>query len=301
MGIYAVESIFVYVVIPYCLYCMYLIKYPITKDCSYCETDNMFRKCNEGTGKMGKWCENFLNAGDIGKKLLEHNVSLLTNSYRLIFYQKYFIRKYFIPTLKDLAVEFAKLLELPGGFEQMLNAIDFSCDIPKVGDPCKTIKNALNKILSTITTKISEAFSSAVQKIKDEIVEPLMGIFDNMEEVLLSLFNSLTSVFTIIIDSLSEITKPLTDIASNVGKAILPNNVLNIIYAIIGLFAVGIMLQILIFIFGLIFMNSVPLGGLLGGFKMYFYTLLYIINTIYNLFDIDIRESPIIIILENIF
>lgn len=297
MGLVAIETVVIYLVIPYMIYLIYLYNYPITKKCSFCEKDSLFHRCLPNTGRQGKFCYDFTTSDDYLKRIVNKHMEITINTLKFATYSHRFFLMNILPTSRDLLLKYLDLINIVGPVLDLLQAIGFKCVIFGV-DPCSIIANGLNKVMSTIFKACSKALDGAVDQVKKEVLKPLSNAFEKIFKSLEDVFGLVSKAFDAILGFIGQITKPLFNILGDIASLSSPSSLRNIIFAVIGIFAVGIIIQILLLLLGLMFMYSVPAGGLLGSFKIFIYSTLYLINQIYLLFDIDIRESPIVVLLE---
>lgn len=297
MGIKTIETLFVYLFVPYCLYLVYRYKYPEIRDCSFCETDSWFHRCKPMTGKTSKFCYNFTNADSYLKELFYKIAELSKNILQFIFYNIIFMKDNLGTFATDIISELSSLTDF--GITAALSKLDFSCKVGKV-DPCKRIKNSLNEAMDGISEAIRVAWRKLFNTIKNNVVQPIIKILDTVKDSIFELFDVVTEVFSDLTGLLGKIIDPLSEILIDVVEMIKPRSLRYLIYSLLGVIVVGTLLPIVLGVLLSSFSVSIPLGGLIGFFKFIIYLTLFCINQIYHLFDIDIRESPIIILIENI-
>ena len=303
MGIYAVESILIYIIVPFCIYLVYLYFNPVLKDCSFCEDDGPFHKCKPNTGATSEWCADFKQSDDLllglGKRyilmyrhLFEMFLYLTISYFRVVpYYYKVLFFLYRWRPGMGMLVALLRLVNLkPCGF--------------KIGklkiDPC----NVINKIFDAISSIINGGMSKLLEEITMAIVEQigkgLRRILSVVFKAFGHLFRVMKVLFTVVTNGLKKITNGIGNVFSIIFDLQIMAVFRSIFIMVVGILAPGVAASFIAGSTLFLVVFAIPLGGFIGAIHLLIYTVLMLINFMYNVFDLDIRDSTIVRMLETI-
>ena len=113
-------------------------------------------------------------------------------------------------------------------------------------------------------------------------------------------FRLVKVVFSIVIDGLKKIKNNLGNIFGIVSSLPIMSTIQSILFIVVGIIAPGVMASYVAAAGVFLIIFAIPLGGFIGGTHLLTYTVLALINLVYNVFDLDVRDSKIIRFMEAI-
>ena len=303
MGIYAAENILIYIIVPFCIYLVYLYYNPVIKECQYCESDGYFHTCKPNTGATGPWCQKFNDADVFFVALAKRTILLLRNALQYKYYNVIMYIK-LLPVAVELLVRLLLFRPGLGVFMEALKLINLpSCGV-KLGrikvDLCHAINKIFDKLADLINGGLAELLSSVISAIITQIGKGLKKILAVLFKGLKHLFRIVKVVFSIVIDGLKQVKEKLGNIYGIVSQLQIMSVFQSIFIIVIGIMAPGVMASYVVAAVVLLIIFAIPLGGIIGATHYLLYTTLMSINFVYNVFDLDVRDSKIIRLLEGI-
>lgn len=303
MGIYAAENILIYIIVPFCIYLVYLYFNPVLKECRFCEGDGHFHKCKPNTGATGKWCADFYQSDNLLLSLGKRYLLLFRHLFEMfVFLPILYWRG--LPVYIRMYVFIWKWRPGMGALLALLKLVNLkSCGF-KIGrlkiDPCTII----NKVLDSITSIINDGLSKVMEKITmalfTQICNGLKRIFSVVFKAFKHLFRVLNVVFTVVLNGLRQITNKMGNLFSIISDLQVMSVFRSIFIMVIGILAPGVLASYIAASGVLLLIFAIPVGGIIGGTHLLLYTALMLINYVYNVFDLDIRDSVFVRMLEAI-
>lgn len=304
MGIYAVENMLVYIIVPFCIYLIYLYYNPVLKRCQFCETDGYFHRCLPNTGSTGEWCKQFNQADDMLLSLGKQGITLLRHLIEtVIFIPTFQIRS--APVVAELLYKirtfrFGKkirlaLLRLGNPFPQCKVKIS----VLHVA-VCWTMEKQAKKVEKIINKGVKKMFSKIANTIYNQIAKGMKKIFYVIFKSVNHLFRLVKVLFTTIINGLKQIIGRIQDIFQLISELQIMSVFRGLFIIVLGILAPGVMASYLVAMSGFLIIFAIPLGGIIGGTHLFLYSLLMCINLAYQVFDIDVRDSSLVRMLEAI-
>ena len=304
MGIYAAENVLTYVIVPFCIYLVYLYYNPVMKECWFCESDGYFHTCKPNTGTHGPWCQKFNDADVLFLSLAKRFLLLMRNMFQMaIFIPVAYVK--LLPVAVELLV---RILLFRPGLGVLLQALSLfklpSCGlrIPGIGpvDMCHKINGLINKVSNLLNGGLAKFLSSVILEIMKQIGNGLKRMLSVLFKGLKHLFRLVKVVFSIVIDGLKKIKNNLGNIFGIVSSLPIMSTIQSILFIVVGIIAPGVMASYVAAAGVFLIIFAIPLGGFIGGTHLLTYTVLALINLVYNVFDLDVRDSKIIRFMEAI-
>ena len=302
MGIYAAENVLLYVITPFCIYLMYLYYNPVMKECRFCESDGYFHTCKPNTGIHGPWCQKFNDSDVLFLSLAKRFLLLMRNMFQMAIFIPVTYAK-LLPVAVELLGRILSFRPLGAIWDKIASFKIKSCAI-NLGvtriDPCDSINKKLRIVSDIINDGLEKFLSTVISELLKQIVKGLKGILSVLFKGLKHLYRIVKIVFNIVIDGLNQIKNNLGNIFDIASRLPGISTFRSIFFIVIGIIAPGVIASFVAAIGVFLVIFAIPIGGFIGGTHLLTYTALALVNLVYNVFDLDVRDSKLIRFMEAI-